>query len=50
MNNSDVEMVLEQLHPYIQFQFRPADNLFVAEILTNHLASKYGLVQDGYQK
>jgi hypothetical protein len=45
-----VAMEPERLHLYIQYLFRQVDNLFVADGLANHLASKFWLSQDVHQK
>jgi hypothetical protein len=43
-------MARAQLHLCIQYQFHQVDNLFVAEILANHLALKFLLALGDYQK
>jgi hypothetical protein len=43
-------MAQEQLHLCIQLEFHRVDNLFVADVLANHLASRFGLNLDGHQK
>jgi hypothetical protein len=43
-------MAQELLRLYIQLEFHRVDNLYVADDLASHLASKFELVQDGHRK